>query len=123
MKLNSNIKKTRKVRQAPIRTDPAKAMQRAGAAESMADYARAAEEFEQAGMAADALRNWRTSGRFKRARRLAAGKARADLNWMLQTEALMRHRPNGTQDRLTLAERRRLAAAMRLPRPKKGLFD
>lgn len=70
------------------------------------------------------VHSWRKQGRFERALRLAEGRAKADLQWMIETESLMKRRPVGIQDRLTNAERKRLGKAMRLPRPrKKPRFD
>lgn len=69
------------------------------------------------------LENRRKQGSFESALPLAEGQAKADLQWMIKTESLMKRRPVGIQDRLTNAERKRLGQAMRLPRPKKKRLD
>ena len=80
----------------------------------------AAEAYELAGMHQEAHRNWREAGHFIGALKLAKGQAKADLEWMIRTTALMVRRPIGLQDRLEPAERRRLAKAMRLPMRRKS---
>lgn len=70
-------------------------------------------------MPQDALRNWREAGEYEKALVHAEGKTRADLQWMIRAEKLMERRPDGIQDRLEMAERKRLGRAMRLPRPRK----
>ena len=82
-------------------------------------YSVAAEAFERAGMPEDALRNWRKGGQFEKALRHATRKTKADLQWMIRTEKLMKRRPDRIQDRLTVAERKRLARATRMPMRKK----
>ena len=99
------------------------AKQRAIESEESGRHSEAGAAFEEVGMPQDALRNWRVAGDFEKALPLAKGKAKADLRWLIRAEKHMRRRPHGIQDRLTVAERRRLAKAMRVPRPKKRLFD
>ncbi len=65
------------------------------------------------------LENRRKRGSFESALSLAEGQAKADLQWMIKTESLMKRRPVGIQDRLTTGERRRLGQVMRLPHRKK----
>ena len=98
-------------------------MQRAMTAENRGRHSEAGAAFEDAGMPAEALRNWRLAAELEKALRLAKGEAKADLQWLALTELLMSRRPEGIQDRLTAAERRRLSKAMRLPLPSKKLFD
>ena len=69
----------------------------------------AAETFETAGMANDALRNWRNAGKWEQAVRLAEGQARTDLEWLNDLDALIGRRPAEHRKRLTAAERERLA--------------
>ena len=80
----------------------------------------AAETFEQAGMAADALRNWRKAGRWEQAARLAQGQARTDLEWLVDLDDLIGRRPAEQRKRLTAGERERLARLLdsveRLPK-------
>ena len=83
--------------------------------EGLGRHAQAGAAFEAAGMPQDALRNWRIAGDFEKALPLATGKTKADLQWMVKTEELMRRRPREIQDRLTVAERKRLAKAKRMP--------
>lgn len=92
-------------------------MRRAKAAENRGRHSEAGAAFEDAGMPVDALRNWRLAADFEKALELAKGTAQEDLKWLVLTEAIMRRRPDGIQDRLTAAERRRLSKAMRLPLP------
>ncbi len=82
----------------------------------------AAAVYEDAGMPEDALRNWREAGEHEKALPHATGQLQADLQWMIRVEKLMQRRPNGIQDRLETAERKRLAKAMRVPKPNKRLF-
>lgn len=90
--------------------------------ERLGRHAQAAAAFEEADMPNAALRNWREAGEYERALPHASGQAKADLQWMIRAEKLMRRRPEGIQDRLEAAERKRLAKAMRLPKPRKTLF-
>ena len=65
----------------------------------------AAETFEAADMPADALRNWRTAGKWQQAVRLAEGQERSDLQWLVELDTLARRRPAGQRKRLTGGER------------------
>ena len=80
----------------------------------------AAETYEVAEMAADALRNWRAAGKWEQAVRLAEGQVRSDLEWLVELEAVTRRRPAGQRKRLTAGERERLVQLLdsveRLPR-------
>ena len=98
-------------------------MRRAKTAENRGRHSEAGAAYEDAGMPEDALRNWRLAADFKKAIQLAKGEEMEDLRWLVMTESIMRLRPDGIQDRLTAAERRRLSKAMRLPLPSKRLFD
>ena len=91
--------------------------------ERLGRHAEAAAAFEEAGMPQQALRNWREAGEYERALPHAKGKTKADLQWMIRAEKLMHRRPEGIQNRLEVAERKRLAKAMRMPLPQKTLFD
>lgn len=91
--------------------------------EQIGRHSDAAEVFEEAGMYQSALRNWREAGEFERALRHAKGRTKADLKWLISAERLMHFRPEGIQDRLEPAERKRLGKAMRMPMPQKTLFD
>ena len=66
-------------------------------------------------MSQDALRNWRRAGEYEKALPHAGGDTKADLQWMIQSEKLMQLRPADIQNRLTAAERKRLAKATRMP--------
>ena len=68
----------------------------------------AAETFETADMPADALRNWRTAGKWEQAVRLAEGAERTDLEWLVELDALIGRRPPQQRKRLTVSERERL---------------
>ena len=68
----------------------------------------AAETFEQADMAAEALRNWRNAGKWEQAVRLAEGEERGDLEWLVELDDLVRRRPAEQRRRLTPGERERL---------------
>ena len=68
----------------------------------------AADTFERAGLAADALRNWRNAGKWERAVELVEGAARTDLEWLVEMDALVRRRPAKQRKRLTAGERDRL---------------
>ena len=80
----------------------------------------AAETFEAADMPADALRNWRTAGKWQQAVRLAEGQERSDLQWLVELDTLVRRRPAGQRKRLTGGERECLVQLLdtveRLPR-------
>ena len=91
--------------------------------ESHGRHAEAAAAFEEAGMPHSALRNWREAGEYEKALPHASGRTKVDLQWLIRAEKLMQLRPEGIQDRLEAAERKRLAKAMRMPRPQKTLFD
>ena len=49
----------------------------------------AAEAFEAADMPAEALRNWRDAGKWEQGLRLAAGRERADLQWLVELDDLI----------------------------------
>lgn len=83
--------------------------------EGFGRHAQAAAAFEEAGMSKDALRNWRRAGEYEKALPHAWGDTKADLQWMIQAEKLMELRPGDIQNRLTVAERKRLAKATRMP--------
>ena len=83
--------------------------------EGFGRHAQAAAAFEEAGMSQDALRNWRRAGEYEKALPHAGGDTKADLQWMIQSEKLMQLRPADIQNRLTAAERKRLAKATRMP--------
>ena len=100
----------------PLARDP---KQRAVELERLGRHMEAAAAFEDAGMPERALHNWREAGQYEKALPLATGKTEADLKWMIRAEKLMARRPQGIQDRLEDAERKRLGKAMRLPRPKR----
>ncbi len=68
----------------------------------------AAREFERAGLPEDALRNWRESGKVNRAVRLADGREKADLQWIVEMEELVARRPVRLESRLKDAEKKRL---------------
>ena len=71
-------------------------------------------------MPADALRNWRTAGKWEQALRLAAGQKRSDLEWLVELDTLIRRRPADQRKRLTAGERERLVEILdsveRLPK-------
>ena len=90
--------------------------------ESLGRHAEAAAAFEAAGMPHAALRNWREAGEYEKALPHASGRTKVDLQWLIRAEKLMQRRPEGIQDRLEPAERKRLGKAMRMPRPRKTLF-
>ena len=52
----------------------------------------AAETFEAADMPADALRSWRAAGKWQQAVRLAGGRERSDLEWLVALATLVRRR-------------------------------
>ena len=91
--------------------------------ERVGRHSQAAAAFEEAGMPLHALRNWREAGEYEKALPHAKGQTKADLQWMIRAEKLMHRRPEGIQDRLEAAERKRLAKAMRMPMPRRTLFD
>ena len=68
----------------------------------------AAEEFERAGLPGDALHNWRESGKFNRAVRLAEGEEKADLQWVVELEDLVARRPVRLEARLNDTEKKNL---------------
>ena len=76
----------------------------------------AAEEFEQAGLPGDALRNWRESGKLDRAVRLADGEEKADLQWIVEMEKLVARRPVRLEARLKDAEKKRLNKTLQAAR-------
>ena len=83
--------------------------------EGLGRHSQAAAAFEEAGMPQDAFRNWRKAGQYEKALPHAKGKTKADLQWMIRAEKLMHRRPREIQNRLTVAERKRLAKATRMP--------
>lgn len=83
--------------------------------EGLGRHPQAGAAFEAAGRPHDALLNWRKAGEYEKALPHARGQARADLQWMMRAEKLMHRRPPEIQDRLTVAERKRLAKATRMP--------
>lgn len=83
--------------------------------EALGRHSQAGGAFEEAGMPQDACRNWRKAGQYEKALPHAKGEAKADLQWMIRAEKLMQHRPMEIQNRLTVAERKRLAKATRMP--------
>ena len=84
-------------------------------AEGLRRYAEAGAAYQEAGMSAEALRNWRLAGDFENALEVAGGQTRGDLEWLIAVEAHMHRRPPDLQDRITAAERRRLTGATRMP--------
>jgi hypothetical protein len=83
--------------------------------EALGRHSQAGGAFEEAGMPQDAFRNWRKAGQYEKALPHAKGETKADLQWMIRAEKLMQHRPMEIQNRLTVAERKRLAKATRMP--------
>lgn len=76
--------------------------------EAQGRHEEAAETFEAAGQAKDALRNWRLAGRWERAMPLAEEGTRADLAWLHEVDGIMGRRPEGHEGRLTPREGQRL---------------
>ena len=76
--------------------------------EAQSRFEEAAETFERAEMPRDALRAWRMAGRWEKAVRFADGTARGDLEWLLELEHAVVHRPERVAQRMTNAERERL---------------
>lgn len=74
----------------------------------------AAEAFERAGSSEDALRNWRSAGRWERAVLVAPDESeeRSDLEWLVEVEGVMNRRPDGHAGRLTAGERVRVEGLM-----------
>ena len=64
--------------------------------------------YDRAGRQKDALRVLRNFGRWERAVELADGETRADLDWLLELQALVERRPPQQNRRLRNAERDRL---------------
>ena len=106
----------------PASDEPLAYARRAVELESLGRHAEAAAAFEKAGMPRAALRNWREAGEYEKALPHASGRTKVDLQWLIRAEKLMQRRPEGIQDRLEPAERKRLGKAMRMPRPQKTLF-
>ena len=76
--------------------------------EAQRRFGEAAETFERGGMPHDALRAWRMAGRWEQAVRLADGKERTDLEWLIGLEQAVVQRPELVAKRMTDAERERL---------------
>ena len=77
-------------------------------------FEEAAEAFGRAGAREDALRTWRAAGVWEKALNFAEGADKDDLQWLVELGALAVRRPVGLEERLTLAERRRLRNAWQL---------
>lgn len=84
--------------------------------EGLGLHSQAAAAFQEAELYQDALRNWRKDGKYEEALAHAKGKTKGDLEWMIKAEKLMERRPREIHNRLTVAERKRLAKATRMPR-------
>lgn len=76
--------------------------------EAQGRFDEAAEAFERAEMAEDALRAWRMAGRWEEAIRLADGTERADLRWLGELQLMVEKQPTDLGERLTAGERERL---------------
>jgi hypothetical protein len=68
----------------------------------------AAKAFEKAKSFANAYRNWRSSGKWKEAFRLAKGDEKAELRWMMDVEAMLGKPPKKLGESITEKERMRL---------------
>ena len=79
----------------------------------------AAVAFERAHAMKDALRNWRTAGRWEKAIHLAAGDEKADLEWLMNIEGDIAAMPKGHATRLTERERDRLETLLKNFHPKR----
>lgn len=80
--------------------------------EAQGRFDEAAEAFERAEMAEDALRAWRMAGRWEEAIRLADGTERVDLRWLGELQRMVEKQPTDLGERLTAGERERLLRVM-----------
>lgn len=81
----------------------------------------AAMAFERARLPRKALANWRAAGNVKEATRLASGRLKSDLQWIVDMQELIEQRPPGIENRLHKAEKelandRLKSATFKLPR-------
>lgn len=82
--------------------------------------AEAAQHYEKAGMADDALRTWRLAAEWEKAIVHAKGNEKKDLAWLVSVEKAAGRRPAGIENRMTAQEREKLAKLTKLPRAKRS---
>lgn len=82
--------------------------------------AEAAQHYEKAGMADDALRTWRLAAEWEKAIVHAKGNEKKDLAWLVSLEKAAGRRPAGIENRMTAQEREKLAKLTKLPRAKRS---
>jgi hypothetical protein len=80
--------------------------------EAFGDHVDAARLFERCNSYPDALRNWRHSGRWEEALRLASEGDREKLSWLKALEENLQAKPDGLDDWLQPAEKKRLKALL-----------
>ena len=80
--------------------------------EASGDHVEAARLFERCNSFPEALRNWRHSGRWEEALRLASAGDREKLSWLKALEENLKAKPDGLDDWLQPAEKKRLKALL-----------